>query len=297
MSWLAFWRRSRRAKEQPRQKAALGGLRMLGGRRYTRGVPYILPSDGEELNRLDFQHYMLRYALKGNFATPLRQPREILDVACGTGRWATEVAMLFPQANVIGFDVTPLSTDSSSTGARPDNFAFIQGNMLEGLPFPDNTFDFTHQRLVIAALPANQWQRQTRELLRVTRLGGWVELVEGGAVHGAPGVDTLNAVGNRMTEKRGISLDSVTKLDEYLRQAGAQRVESRIIQLPVGQKAGRLGALAEADYLAIVTSMRGYLINMGLITEEEHNRAFAQAKEELASGSLTWSFYIAYGQK
>ncbi len=291
MSWLTFWRRPRASGEAQARSAP---TRLFGGRRFTRGVPYILPSDGEEINRLDFQHYMLRYALKGNFAAPVGQPLAILDVACGTGRWCAEMAALYPQANVVGLDMTPLTETGT---ARSDNFSFVQGNMLEGLPFADNSFDFVHQRLVIAALPTDRWVRQVQELLRVTRPGGWVELVEGSMMPGGPGLQALNELGVRMSQKRGISLDDASRVDEFLRAAGARQVERRIVQLPVGKKTGRLGAMAETDYLAIISGMRGYLIAQGLITEERHNEVFAQARAELASGKLTWPFYIAYGQK
>ncbi|HEY7848859.1 MAG TPA: methyltransferase domain-containing protein [Ktedonobacterales bacterium] len=294
MSWLAFWRRDRATAARQAQPA---GLRIFGGRRFVRGVPYILPSDGEELNRLDFQHYMLRYALRGNFAAPLRQPHEILDVACGTGRWATEMATLFPQTNVVGFDLTPPPVESGATRTRPDNFAFIQGNMLEGLPFPDNSFDFVHQRLVIVALPTSQWVRQAQELLRVTRPGGWVELVEGDLLPGGPGATTLNGLGEQMSQKRGMSFGNAQRVGDYLRQAGARQVHQQVVHLPVGQRAGRLGAMAEADYLAIYASVRAFLIGQGLISEEQYASSLAQAQAELASGTLTWPFYIAYGQK
>lgn len=291
MSWLTFWRRNRSISERQERPEQ---TRSLGGRQFTRGVPYILPSDSEEINRLDFQHYMLRYALKGNYAAPVDQPREILDVACGTGRWCVEMATLVPQANVVGLDLTPLS---ESGVARPDNFAFVQGNMLEGLPFPDNSFDFVHQRLVIVALPTDQWIRQVQELVRVTRPGGWIELVEGDLLTGGPGLQALNALGVQLSERRGMSFSNARRLDEYLRLAGARSVERRTVHLPVGKVTGRLGAMAETDYLAILSSVRGFLIAQGAITEERHNQVFAQAQAELASGSLTWPYYIAYGQK
>ncbi|HEU5348271.1 MAG TPA: class I SAM-dependent methyltransferase, partial [Ktedonobacterales bacterium] len=215
---------------------------------------------------------------------------------CGTGRWCIEMAALFPQANVVGLDITsPPVVEADAP--RPANFVFVAGNMLEGLPFADNSFDFVHQRLVIAALPTAQWLQQTQELLRVTRPGGWVELVEGDSLTGGPGLQTLNDIGVLFTEKRGMALNNASRIGEYLRLAGARQVEQRTIRLPVGKTTGRLGAMAEADYLAIIASVRGYLIVQGLITEEEHNRAFAQAREELASGTLTWPFYVAFGQK
>jgi ubiquinone/menaquinone biosynthesis C-methylase UbiE len=205
---------------------------------------------------------------------------------------------LFPQANVVGFDMTPPPLDPNAPLHTPtDNFSFVQGNMFEGLPFPDNSFDFVHQRLVIVALPSNQWVRQVQELLRVTRPGGWVELVEGDLLPGGPGLQRLNDLGEQMSAKRGMSFQNASKIDDYLRQAGAQRVERRTVYLPVGQKAGRLGAMAETDYLAIYSSVRSFLISQGLISEEQYAQALTQAQAELASGKLTWPFYIAYGQK
>ncbi len=293
MSWLTFWRRKGAVGERQERSEQ---TRSVGGRTFTRGIPYTLPSDGEEINRLDFQHYMLRFALRGNYAAPLNGPRDILDVACGTVRWCAEMATLFPEANVVGLDVTP--PDPAGVAAmRLDNFAFVQGNMLEGLPFPNNSFDFVHQRLVIVALPTDQWVGQLQELLRVTRPGGWVELVEGDLLPGGPGLQVLNALGEQLSQRRGMSFNNASRIDQYLRAAGARRVERRVIQLPVGKSAGRLGAMAEADYLAILSSVRGFLIAQGAITEERYNQALAQAQAEMASGRLTWPFYIAYAQK
>lgn len=266
---------------------------LMGGRMRTMGLPYALPRDMEEINRLDFQHYMLRYALRGNYAAPLRQPREILDVACGTGRWCAEMATLYPQANVVGFDLAPPAADAP----RPDNVVFTQGNMLEGLPFADNSVDFVHQRLVIVALPTDRWVSQIQEILRVTRPGGWIELVEGDLLPGGPGITSLNGLGEMMSKKRGMSFSNASRVGEYMRAAGVRRVEQRTVHLPVGKVAGRLGAMAETDYLAIYSSVRAFLIAQGLISEEQYEHEIAQARAELASGKLTWPFYIAYGQK
>lgn len=294
MSWFRLGRRKQNVKDGERERDTR--LRLFGVRRFARGVPYVLPSDSEEVNRLDFQHYMLRHALRGNYAVPLRQPRAILDVACGTGRWCIEMAALFPQAKVVGLDITPPAAVEADA-PHPNNFVFISGNMLEGLPFPDNSFDFVHQRLVIVALPTDRWVRQVQELLRITRPGGWIELVEGDLLTGGPGLQALNILGVQISEKRGMSMSNASKVGEYLRQAGARHVEQRTVRIPVGKVTGRLGAMAETDYLAILASVRGFLIAQGLITEEQHKQVFAQASEELASGTLVWPFYVAYGQK
>ena len=91
-------------------------FRFFGGRQHLAAMPYPLPKDMDEINRLDFQHFLLRTGLRGNFAAPIGQPTDILDVGCGSGRWAMEVAALFPQGRVIGFDLVPPPDDANPLG-------------------------------------------------------------------------------------------------------------------------------------------------------------------------------------
>src|SRR5579884_281287 len=156
-------------------------LMLIHGRTRTAGVPYALPRDMEEINRLDFQHYMLRFAFQGLYAAPIGAPASILDVGTGTGRWAIEMAELFPAARVVGLDVNPPPPDeraSRGVDMRPPNYQFTPGNILEGLPFPDGAFDFVHMRLLFTGMPLDRWPSVIGELARVARPGGWVESVE-----------------------------------------------------------------------------------------------------------------------
>jgi hypothetical protein len=91
MRWFGWLRRGPSTKIGPLEVHALQKgtpVALVGGRMRTVGLPYALPRDLEELNRLDFQHYMLRYALQGLYAAPLREPANILDAGTRTGRWA-----------------------------------------------------------------------------------------------------------------------------------------------------------------------------------------------------------------
>ena len=178
--WFGWLRRKPGVKDDDVYKSSPRGV--MDGRKRTQGVPYLMPTDLEEMNRLDFQHYMLRYALRGNYAAPVGRPGSILDVGTGTGRWAREMAQLFPQANVVGVDVKLPPADSQAEEGkgdlRPPNYAFVYGNLFEGLPFADGAFDFVHMRLLIKAIPHEKWPSVIKELIRVTRPGGWVESVE-----------------------------------------------------------------------------------------------------------------------
>src|SRR5260221_6078075 len=103
MRWFTWLRRGQRT----RSKRAAESTLVIGGRRRAAGVRYMFPADTQEINRLDFQHYLLRHAFRGNYAAPIGLPESILDVGTGTGRWAREMAAQFPSANVVGFDIVP----------------------------------------------------------------------------------------------------------------------------------------------------------------------------------------------
>ncbi|HET9109535.1 MAG TPA: methyltransferase domain-containing protein, partial [Ktedonobacterales bacterium] len=265
MSWLAFWRRKQQAVASPQAAAA----RTIGGRRFIAGVPYLLPKDIGETQRLDFQHYLLRYALKGNYAAPIRKASDILDVGCGTGRWAMEVAAEYPDANVIGVDVAPPPVEEgATTDTRPDNYAFVQGNVLERLPFADNSFDFVHQRLLILAIPANRWPGVTQELLRVTRPGGWVEMVEGGDnFEGSPVMDTITSWGQQLLRRRGIDSSVIAQTGPMLSASGATDVTTRTVRLPIGKHGGRVGAMVETNTITALTALRAPIISLGIANE------------------------------
>lgn len=83
------------------------------GRRYHahKSGDYHLPNDESEQDRLDMQHHIFGIALKGElFLAPLPKENlfDVVDVGCGTGIWAMDVADAHPQANVLGFDLSPI---------------------------------------------------------------------------------------------------------------------------------------------------------------------------------------------
>jgi ubiquinone/menaquinone biosynthesis C-methylase UbiE len=51
-------------------------------------------------------------------------------------------------------------------------------NIVNGLPFDDNTFDFVHQRFLGTTFTEKEWTEVIPELVRVTKPGGWIELME-----------------------------------------------------------------------------------------------------------------------
>jgi SAM-dependent methyltransferase len=297
MAWFAWRRRNKIIRVDPEQSE---GFRFFRGRRHVEGAPYLLPKDEGEINRLDFQHYLFRHVLRGNFLAPLSAPRSILDVGCGTGRWAIEMARQFPQANIIGIDMAPPPSETASPAdPRPDNYAFVQGNILEGLPFEEQTFDYVHQRLLYAAIPAQEWPRVINELARVTMRRGWVELLEGSAVvqGGGPALANFTAWGAAASAARGIDIHIGSQIGRLLYAAGLQNVVLREIRLPVGAHGGRVGLMVEANLLAVFAALRMPIITHGIVSEQDFDANMMAMKEEITHGRCEWSAYVAYGQR
>jgi len=124
MRWF-FWFRQRPA----RQNASVTHAR--------KPRDYIFGAGEAEISRLDLQHFLFRGELGDDFLAPVTTPRAVLDVACGTGRWAREVARRFPQANVIGFDlndeqIEPSLAEGAERGSdsMPKNCTFVAGGCL-----------------------------------------------------------------------------------------------------------------------------------------------------------------------
>src|SRR5579871_6092935 len=174
-SWLFRRRKARPTLETWKREQPTATPPESEPRAYLPDAPYLLPKDQQEDQRLHFQHYALHHAFGNHYLAPLSpQTRTILDVGCGTGIWAIDMAHQFPQAQIVGIDITLTSLPA----VLPETCVFCRADVLQGLPFADQQFSFTHQRLMVLAIPAGQWSPLVRELVRVTRAQGWLELLE-----------------------------------------------------------------------------------------------------------------------
>jgi ubiquinone/menaquinone biosynthesis C-methylase UbiE len=299
MRWFGWLRRTPSSRSSTVETRSINA-----GRVRNRGVPYLMPYDVEELNRLDFQHYMLRATLRGNFAAPIDRPTSILDVGAGTGRWAREMALTFPSASVIGVDLNPPPDDAAGAQAsddpRPANCAFAPGNILEGLSFADGSFSFTHQRALLAAIPHDRWPGVARELTRLTAPGGWVESLEVTELQNCgPATAQLVEWLRATLARRGMDFADGARVGECLSQAGLANVTTRALRMPCGDAGGRIGKMLAADWFSLFEATRGFMVAMGMISHEGFDQVAATARAELASphGQCFMPVYIAYGQR
>ncbi len=298
---LFFWRRPEAADETQEAPQRWTWLR---GRRILTTTPYVLPKDKAEGDRLDLQHHLLKIAAGGLYRAPVRQPRSILDVACGTGIWGREMAQEFPHARVVGFDIdrTPLERSLELLGPGgqfPPNFRFQTADALKRFPFEDGEFDFVHGRFMSPFIPKDQWPHVVGEMLRVTRPGGCIELVdmERPPLASSPAYHTIEQAIAKLMERRGLYVGVGDELMGHLQRAGVKRVQQRKCVLGNGRQREREQRLLAADVLAIQANMRAILVQVGAFSEEQFDAVYQKAKEEVMRTGIMMPIVFAFGAK
>jgi SAM-dependent methyltransferase len=291
----------RRAKAQtpfeawkPQQPAP---LLLSEQRTYLADAPYLLPKDALEDQRLNFQHHVLYRTISNHYLAPItaETTATILDVGTGTGIWPIEMATLFPQNHILGVDVAL----SSLPHPLPTNCLFCQANILQGLPFPNQQFDLTHQRLLVAAIPTTNWPGVVRELVRVTRFGGWVELLEIGDTIQNAGPATKHLL-TRMTgisKELGFEMEILHHLGDLLKQAGCQTVESQDIPVPLGEWAGTTGQMMKTDVLHGYNALKDSYCPRSRTAPEVFDAMVQAAADEWEQNHASYVFHASYGRR
>lgn len=107
----------------------------------------------------------------------------VLDVACGAGSWAMEVARANPHLEVVGIAaqnalVIHASERAEAAGLNNVCFLLVTGGERPQLPFSDETFDLVNTQYLHAWLHRDEWLDFVRDCWRVTRPGGYGRMTE-----------------------------------------------------------------------------------------------------------------------
>ncbi len=230
-----------------------------------------------------------------NHAAPLESVARVLDVGCGTGQWGFDMCQQLPDAMVVGLDLVPGKRDG------PPRSHWVRGNVLAGLPFADGRFDFVHQRLLVSGVPVPAWPQVVADLVRVTRPGGWIELVEPRmtADGAGPATERLNALALSLGAGLGLDMESrvFDSLDTYLHDAGLADVTRRHLVLPIGRWQGEVGTLMATDLRAGFTRVCEVLQARSVLTVHEGYELIQRAQEEWEQRRTSWSVAVVYGRR
>ncbi|CAG8778867.1 17236_t:CDS:2, partial [Cetraspora pellucida] len=253
------------------------GFRFVGGRRFhdlNKDVKYPYPIDDEESDRLHLQHFWTRYIWQSNFSAPIEDllinhEPTILDIG-------------YPNANIVGLDITV----QQPTQIKPSNFTFIKANVLDGLPFDDNTFDYVFQRYMFGGYPKEKWPFIINELVRVLKPGGYVELLEPSMmIDIGPATQRIVNAQIAAMGNRGTDPEASIKLQGYLENQGVlENITKEVRACYHGERADSSGIskAAVSNTISMFICWKPLLSGFMNVTDDEYDRLIEEARKELA---------------
>ncbi len=159
--------RATAAEEEPPYIEAFGHKYHYSGRIF-------VPFDEKEQQRMELHHKLFRHCLNGAL-TATRIPlnvENILDLGSGTGLWPLEMAVRYPQANILGIDISRIQ----KTNAVPPNVKFAIGNVENPWPTPADSIDFLHIRGLAGGV--TEWSDLFKQAYEKLKPGGLLEWTE-----------------------------------------------------------------------------------------------------------------------
>ncbi len=261
------------------------------------------PESGAEMARLLEQDRLITKGMGGLFSerSDLSGIGRILDVGCGPGGWAQEVAFTYPEVEVVGFDVSRAMIDYARTQVQVQglrNVSFEVMDARQPLDFPDDSFDLVNARFVAFLGPA-VWPQLLREYQRITRPGGMICLTESEwGITNSPAHEQLYGMFYRAMKAAGQSYspdgriyDITPMLGGFLRSLGC---------INVGQRAHAVDFSAgtedyehfRRDWMAFFKLIQPFLIKMQMSTQEELDRLYDQMELEMLKDDYRGIMFI-----
>lgn len=202
---------------------------------------YVLDAEsGAEVARLIDQDTMITQAMGGLFPRDLDLStiNRVLDIACGPGGWALEVAFTHPEMQVTGIDISRAVIQYAQAQARVrdlDNLTFRVMDATKSLDFPDESFDMINARAMVGFMPNTLWPAFVQEAFRLLRPGGVLRLTDTddmGFTNSAAqetlsrmGVLALERVGKTFAPAGGRNAGLTPMLGRFLRGAGFVNIQ------------------------------------------------------------------------
>lgn len=163
---------------------------------------YILdPESAAEMIRLIKLDHMTTKNMGGHLAglPVLPDGAKVLDIACGPGGWALDLAFKRPDMEVIGIDISQAMITYASVRANSQNLCNICFDVMDTtqrLDFPDHSFDLVNGRLLSSFLYKDAWMGLLQECKRILRPGGILRITEtdNGGITSSPAFDQLNTI-------------------------------------------------------------------------------------------------------
>lgn len=116
---------------------------------------------------------------------------ELLDVACGTGRFLRDIRLAYPAMRLKGLDLSPAYLKEAERHLRDLRPATFMAGNAEAIPLADASQDIVTSVFLYHELPGEVRRRVTAEIARVLKPGGLFVFIDSLQMGDRPGWDGL----------------------------------------------------------------------------------------------------------
>ncbi len=141
------------------------------------------PESGSEMARLMIQEQILTEEM-GGVDVGIDDPaslRKVLDIGCGPGGWALEMAFQYPDLEVIGIDISHKMIEYAQAQAVSRelyNASFRIMNALDASKLEEGSFDLINSCLLISFMHTEDWPILLEMCWKLLRPGGQLRCTE-----------------------------------------------------------------------------------------------------------------------
>lgn len=262
-----------------------------------------------EVGRLHLQHQALTESI-GSLLPGLDSYlgfRRVLDIGCGPGSWALDVARAFPEIEIVGIDSSRMVAYAQAQKwaelEETQRVQFQAMDVTSPLSFPDESFDLVHGRHLSGVLKSGEWLHLLKEGFRVLRPGGVISLLEGdswnmGAPDSCPAMARLSFLHCEALTRSGRSfcgggfgIGVSPVLGVFLDEAGFKQINQRPYLVELFHQARAYDEHLQ-NVIALLKLLQPFLIHAGVSTRHELDQLYPQAVEEIRSKQFRHhSFY------
>ncbi|KAF5500763.1 Secondary metabolism regulator LAE1 [Colletotrichum siamense] len=243
------------------------------------------------MDRLDFVHALFVRALGDRlYLAPLETEKiqKILDIGTGTGIWAMEIGDIFPNAEVIGNDLSAIQPEWVSPNVK------FEIDDVESPWIDDRKYDYIMCRCMAACLAdwpklmQNIYECDDGTLTEEHYFRQWNKTL----------VEAIASIGREPSPG--------PKLEGWVRNTGFQRINHSKVKIPLAPwpKDPFYKALGTMNLTQVLDGLEGFTIRVfcGVLgqTQEEAQVMMAAVRNELKklhSFHSQFDFHIVYAQK
>jgi ubiquinone/menaquinone biosynthesis C-methylase UbiE len=268
---------------------------------------YIHAGKREEVKRLESQSKLFKKQLSSTFRLlGIVKNVSVLEVGCGSGAVAREIARKVNPSAAVAVDIDPLFLKEARLVAEKKgirNLSFKRSDAYH-LKLPSNSFDVTFCRLLLMHL--DNPLIAVREMRRVTKPGGKVGAweIDDGVSLTYPelpkGDEVSRKIKSWLKENYSVDTEIGRKLNSILMEAGLKEITLHPFCICMNQTEYQIRKLSyEFRFARPIALYKTRLLKDGVVTEREleaadkEGKAFAESPKAFA----LFSSFLAVGEK